>query len=168
MAHLTAIAVGHRGITDEAVGRTEVAAGRLKVAAGGILIALDGFTQGADEVGAEQGVVPGQGRGMAGVVDEDQAGGARRVADAADDYGVGDGLVGIVAGGEDRVGIVPVVAIGSHIAAATGVGDGGVSPISDGCASGGSALCMEVFEIEIDQFAAGQFAAVGLVEAGGV
>ena len=163
MAELAPIAVGYGGVADKAVGGAEVAAGGLKVAAGGVLVALDGFAQGADEVGAEQGVVPGQGGGMAGIVDEDQAGGAGWVADAADDDGVGDGLVGIVAGAVDRIGIVPVVAIGGHITAAAGVGDGGVGQVGDRGSGSGSALGVEVFEIGVDQFAAGQLAAVGLI-----
>ena len=100
---------------------------------------------------------------MAGIVDEDQAGGAGWVADAADDDGVGDGLVGIVAGAVDRIGIVPVVAIGGHITAAAGVGDGGVGQVGDRGGGSGSALGVEVFEIGVDQFAAGQLAAVGLI-----
>ena len=79
-------------------------------------VLLDGFAQGADVIGGDEFVLPGQRGRMAGVVDErgeDFAGG---VGEAADQEGVVGGAIGIVTA--DDAFAIRQVAVGGQVAAA--------------------------------------------------
>ena len=67
---LPAVAIGDGRVADEAFARAEVAAGALQEQAWRVELCFDRFAERADVVGADQRVLPGERRRMAGIVDE--------------------------------------------------------------------------------------------------
>ncbi len=168
MPELAAVAVGDRRVAHVVVARGQLPRGPLEEQRGGGEGAFQHLARGADVVGRQQPVLPGERRRVAGVVEQRRPHVARVARDPCDEQGVVGGDVGVVAGGEaPRVGI-PEIAVRRQRAAPVTVGHPGRLECGDRLLDRCADLIREAVEVGPDQLDARLVAELGVGVRAGV
>ena len=154
IAELATVAIGDGGVADVVVSRRQISRGTLEKERRHAEGILQNLTRGADEVGRQQPVLPGEGRRVARVVEQSRPRFARVAGDPRNEHRVVRGRVRVVAAGEPLSDGIPEVAVRRQSAAALPEGDPRRLERGDRLGDSVSDLLSQVVEVGLDQLGA--------------